>query len=185
LSLDDATPYARFCPYDMDSVLDVSWPGQKRNWQKKDILFRGSELGNVVLVKRLLQNPLFRAYYCDFMAWFVEARFTPEVISQQRSQLWKVLEQSVYLESSTPWGSPPTFRPWTNDEVYRHAVLNQAFDAPGSSAVAGLQVLGIADFAQTRRNTVAAQLKTETLGKSGVDFTSKRWSLSGSSSSGG
>jgi CotH kinase protein len=185
LSLDGATPYVTFCPYDMDSVLGVSWPGQKRNWQEKDVLFRGSELGNVVLVKRLLQNTLFRAYYCDFMAWFVEARFTPEVIAQQRSQLWKVLEQSVYLESSAPWGSPPTFRPWTNDEVYRHAVLNQAFDAPGSSAVAGLQVLGIGDFVQTRRKTVAAQLKAETLGKSGVDFTSKRWSLSGSGSSDG
>jgi hypothetical protein len=185
LSLDGAAPYVTFCPYDMDSVLGVSWPGQKRNWQEKDVLFRGSELGNVVLVKRLLQNPLFRAYYCDFMAWFVDARFTPEVIARQRSQLWKVLEQSVYLESSTPWGSPPTFRPWANDEVYRHAVLNQPFDAPGSTAVAGLQVLGIADFVQTRRKTVAAQLKAETLGKSGIDFTSKRWSLSGSGSNAG
>ena len=45
-------------------------------------------------------------------------------------------------------------------------------------------LLGIADFVQTRRKTVAAQLKAETLGKSGVDFTSKRWSLSGSGSNG-
>jgi hypothetical protein len=177
LSLDGAAPYATFCPYDMDSVLGVSWPGQKRNWQEKDVLFRGTELGNIVLVKLLLQNPLFRAYYCDFMAWFLEARFTPEVIDKRRSELWKMLEQSVYLESSTPWGSPPTFRPWTNDEVYRHAVQNQPFDAPAFSAVAGLQVLGISDFVKTRRNTVASQLKAESLGDSGVDFTSNQWSL--------
>jgi hypothetical protein len=130
-----------------------------------------------VLVKQLLQNPLFRAYYCDFMAWFLEARFTPEVIDKRRSELWKVLEQSVYLESKTPWGMPDTFRPWTNDEVYRHAVLNQPFDAPASSAVAGLQVLGISDFVNTRRNTVANQLKAESIGDSGVDFASNQWSL--------
>src|SRR4029077_20798068 len=115
--------------------------------------------------------------YCDFMAWFLETRFTPEVIVKRQSDLWNVLEQSFYLESSTPWGSPATFRPWTNDEVYRHAVLNQRFDAPASSAVAGLQVLGIDDFIQTRRNTVAPQLKAEPLGHSGVDFASNEWNL--------
>jgi hypothetical protein len=86
----------------MDSVLGVSWAGQKRDWQAKDALFRGTEVGNVVLIQRLLQNPLFRAYYCDFMAWFLETRFTPEAIANRRSGLWKLLEQSVYLESKTP-----------------------------------------------------------------------------------
>jgi hypothetical protein len=102
ISLDGAAPYVSFCSYDMDSVLGVSWPGQKRDWQSKDVLFRGTELGNVVLVKRLLQNPLFRAYYCDFMAWFLEARFTPEAIANRRSGLWNMLQQSVYLEAKTP-----------------------------------------------------------------------------------
>jgi hypothetical protein len=179
LSLDGAAPYTSFCAYDMDSVLGVSWPGQKRDWQSKDVLFRGTELGDVVLVKRLLQNPLFRAYYCDFMAWFLEARFTPEIIASRRSGLWKLLEQSVYLESSTPWGSPDTFRPWTNDQVYRHAVQDQTFDAT-SGPVNGLEVLGIAGFVQTRRDTVAAQLKAEPLGHSGVDFSSNQWGFSGS-----
>jgi hypothetical protein len=111
------------------------------------------------------------------MAWFLDARFTPEVIDKRRSELWKVLEQSVYLESKTPSGTPDTFRPWTNDEVYRHAVMNQPFDAPPSSAVSGLQVLGITDFVNMRRNTVTPQLKAEPLGDSGVDFTSNRWNL--------
>jgi hypothetical protein len=179
LSLDGPAPYGSFCSYDMDSVLGVSWPGQKRDWQSKDVLFRGTELGDVVLVKRLLQNPLFRAYYCDFMAWFLEANFTPEVIANRRSGLWKLLEQSVYLESSTPWGPPDTFRPWTNDQVYRHAVLDQTFDAT-SGPVAGLEVLGVAGFVQTRRDTVAAQLKAEPQGHSGVDFSSNQWGFSGS-----
>jgi hypothetical protein len=102
ISLDGAAPYVSFCSYDMDSVLGVSWAGQKRDWQAKDALFRGTEVGNVVLIQRLLQNPLFRAYYCDFMAWFLETRFTPEAIANRRSGLWKLLEQSVYLESKTP-----------------------------------------------------------------------------------
>ena len=85
VSLDGAAPIRSFCSYDMDSVLGVSWPGQKRNWQAKDILFRGNELGNVVLLKRLLQNPLFRAYYCDFMAWFLENGFTAHAIANRRS----------------------------------------------------------------------------------------------------
>jgi hypothetical protein len=177
ISLDGAAPYVSFCPYDMDSVLGVSWPGQKRDWQAKDILFRGTELGNVVLLKRVLQNPLLRAYYCDFMAWFLETRFTPQNIEGRRSELWKVLQQSVYLESKTPWGQPDTFRPWTNDEVYRHAVLNQMFVAPPSSAVSGLMVPGISDFVNARRDTVGPQLKTQSLGQSGVDFNSDRWSL--------
>ena len=117
----------------------MSWPPQKRNWQDKDILFRGTEQGNIVLVKRLLENPAFRGYYCEFMAWFLQARFTPEWFSQRRDALWKRLEQSVYLESQTPSGPSDTARPWTNDEVYRHAVLDQQLDASGSSAVAGLQ----------------------------------------------
>lgn len=179
LSLDGATPYTSFCSYDMDSVLGVSWPGQKRDWQSKDVLFRGIELGNVVLLKRVLQNPLFRAYYCDFMDWFLETGFTPDAITNRRGGLWKQLEQSVYLESKTPWGSPDTFRPWTNDQVYRHAVLNQPFDAT-DGPVSGLEVLGIADFVQTRRETVAAQLKPEPLGDSGVDFSSNQWGFSGS-----
>jgi len=178
LSLDGAAPYVSFCAYDMDSVLGVSWPGQKRNWQSKDALFRGTELGEIVLVKRLLQNPLFRTYYCDFMAWFIETQFTPEAIDSLRGGLWNRLEQSVYLESQTPWGPPDTFRPWTNDQVYRHAVLNQQFDATGGP-VDGIEVPGIADFVKSRRDTVAPQLKGESLGHSGVDFSSNQWGLSG------
>ena len=171
------TPYVSFCAYDLDSVLGVSWPGQKRNWQEKDLLFGGTELGNVVLIKRLLQNPLFHSYYCDFMAWFLENRFTLDRIGKRRGELWQRLQQTVYLESPTPWGPPPTSRPWTNDEVYRHAVLDQQFDAGPGSPVAGLEVLGISNFIQTRRNVLAAQLKDQKLGQSKVDFDSEQWQL--------
>ena len=179
LSLDGAAPYTSFCSYDMDSVLGVSWPGQKRDWQSKDVLFRGTELGDVVLIKRLLQNPLFRAYYCDFMTWFLENGFTAQAIANKRNSLWQLLQQSVYLESNTPWGPPDTNRPWTNDQVYRHAVQDQTFDA-SSGPVAGLEVLGISGFVNTRRDTVGAQLKAEPLGHSGVDFNSSQWGFSGS-----
>ena len=179
LSLDGAAPYTSFCSYDMDSVLGVSWPGQERNWQSKDILFRGKEVGNVVLLKRLLQNPLFRAYYCDFMNWFLENAFTPGAIANRRNTFWNLLQQTVYLESSTPYGPPATFRPWTNDQVYRHAVQDQTFDAT-SGPVTGLEVLGISGFLQARRDSILTQLKAEPLGQSGVDFDSNQWGFSGS-----
>lgn len=169
--------YISFCAYDLDSVLGVSWPGQKRNWQQKDILFRGTEQGDIVLVKRVLENPLFRNYYCDFMAWFVENRFTLDWFATRRAALWKRLEQSVYLESTTPSGPPSTARPWTNDQVYRHAVGDQTLDAPGGGTVAGLQVLGIGDFVQQRRAKVLELLKQEQLGKSGVFFSTNQWAL--------
>jgi len=171
------TPFVSFCAYDMDSVLGLSWPSQKRNWQEKDILFRGTELGNIVLAKRVLENPDFRAYYCDFMAWFLEERFTSDWFARQRDAFWKRLEQTVYLESQSPFGPPDTLRPWTNDEVYRHAVLDQPLDASGSSAVGGLQVLGIGAFVRQRRERALAQLKLEQLGGSGVDFGSGKWNL--------
>ncbi len=182
IALSDATPgahtpFVSFCAYDMDSVLGLSWPGQKRNWQEKDILFRGTELGNIVLAKRVLENPDFRAYYCDFIAWFLEERFTPDWFAQKRGALWKRLEQTVYLESQSPFGPPDTARPWTNDEVYRHAISDQQLDASGSSAVSGLQVLGIAEFVRQRREKALAQLKLEQLGSSGIDFGSGKWSL--------
>jgi len=170
-------PYYSFCAYDMDSVLGVSWPGQKRNWQDKDILYRGSELGDIVLVRRVLQNPLFRSYYCDFMAWFLEQRFTPDWFADQRRALWARLEKTVYLESETPYGMPDSARPWTNDEVYRHAVLDHQMDASNSSLVSGLQALGIANFVKQRRTKALSLLKLEPLGQSKVDFDSTRWTL--------
>ncbi len=166
-----------FCPYDQDSVLGVSWPGQKRNWQDKDLLFRGKERGQIPLVTRLLQNPRFKDYYLDFMDWFVRERFTPERIAHKREALWRTLEQSVYLEAETPNGTTFTERPWTNDQVYRHAVRDEQFDVEGG-AVAGLQVAGIGKFVQQRRAKVLAQLSDERLERSRVDFHSDDWRLS-------
>jgi hypothetical protein len=55
-------------------------------------------------------------------------------------------------------------------------VLDQSFDA-SSGPVTGLQVLGIEGFVQARRDTVAAQLKAEPSGHSGIDFNSNQWSF--------
>jgi len=81
------------------------------------------------------------------------------------------------LESATPYGIPDTQRPWTNDDVYRHAVLDIELYAYGSSQIAGLEVLGISEFVRRRRETALSLLAQETLGKSGVDFDSEDWSL--------
>jgi hypothetical protein len=170
-------PFVNFCAYDVDSGFGVSWPGQQRNWHAKDILFRDNEIGDIVLVKRALQNERFRRYYCDFMAWFLETRFTTPWVARECARYWRTLEHSVYLESATPYGIPDTQRPWTNDDVYRHAVLDIELNAYGSSLIAGLEVMGIAEFVRRRRETALSHLAQEALGKSGVDFDSKDWSL--------
>ena len=68
-------PFATFTLNDVDSLLGVSWPGQKRNWQAKDLLFRGTEIGKIPLITKLLANPLFQNYYLDFMEWFISQAF--------------------------------------------------------------------------------------------------------------
>lgn len=168
--------FVSFCPYDQDSVLGVSWPGQKRNWQDKDLLFRGKEIGKPALLLKILQNPRFVAYYLDFMEWFVTSRFTVERLAAKKTTLWKILELSVYLESDNPHGTTNTCRPWTNDQVYRHAVDDEQFDI-SSGTVAGLQVTGILKFIEARRKKIFAQLSTERTGLSRVDFESMDWSL--------
>jgi hypothetical protein len=78
LAVDDSAnqpPFATFFLNDVDSLLGVSWPGQKRNWQDKDLLFRGTEIGRIPLITKLLANELFRNYYLDFMEWFVAKHF--------------------------------------------------------------------------------------------------------------
>ena len=172
-----SSPYVTFCAYDMESALGMSWSGQQRNWHEKDILFRDAELGELSLLKRTLENPAFRRYYCDFMAWFIETCFTPDWFNRQRATLWDRLERSVYLESATPYGKPDTARPWTNDDVYRHAVLDIDLKAYGSSSVSGLEVMGIGDFVRRRRNTALSLLRQEPIGASRVDFDSNIWSL--------
>jgi len=165
-----------FCPYDQDSVLGVSWPPQKRNWQDKDLLFRGKERGKLPLVTRILENGRFRNYYLDFMNWFTLNQFTDERIAEKRDQLWKTLEQSVYLEADTPHGQTSTERPWTNHQVYLHAVQDQQLDVT-DGAVAGLQVTGIGKFVEARRAKVLRQLNDQRLGASQVDFASENWQL--------
>lgn len=165
-----------FCPYDQDSVLGVSWPGQKRNWQDKDLLFRGQERGSVPLVTRLLENARFRNYYLDFMQWFTLHRFTAERIGDKRDQLWQTLEKSVYLEADTPHGRTSTERPWTNHQVYLHARRDEQFDVT-NGAVAGLQVTSIRQFVEARRAKVLRQLGDQQLGLSQVDFASSDWQL--------
>lgn len=168
---------ASFCAYDLDSVLGLSWPPQKGNWHEKDILFRGTELGNVVLTRQILGNPLFKDYYCDFMAWFLEQRFTLDWFQQKRAGFWSTLEKSAYLESASPYGVPDTERPWTNDQVYQQAVLDMPLHAWSSSALSGLQVLGIADFVRKRREKALALLRFEPIGRSRVDFDSVKWTI--------
>lgn len=182
LAVDDKTnklPFATFFLNDLDSLVGVSWPGQKRNWQDKDLLYRGKEIGKIPLVTKLLANDTFQAYYLDFMEWFIARHFNLESLRLIEAQRWSILEQSVYLESDTPFGIPHTHRPWANDEVYRAAVLNQTLTS-GQEPVAGIQVDGIEPFVDRRCKKVLGQLAGMTARtSSGVDFDSENWSLPG------
>lgn len=179
LAVDDSAnklPFATFFLNDVDSLLGVSWPGQKRNWEDKDLLFRGTEIGNIPLVTKLLANATFQAYYLDFMEWFINKYFNVTGVRALQAPLWSILEQSVYLESDTPTGSPHTNRPWSNDQVYRAAVLSQPM-AADQGPVAGIQVEGIETFIDARCKKVLGQFAGLTRVSSGVDFDSQNWKL--------
>jgi CotH kinase protein len=179
LAVDDSgnnPPFGTFALNDVDSLLGVSWPGQKRNWQDKDLLFRGTEIGKIPLITRLLANPRFLAYYLDFMEWFINQHFNVASVQAIEASRWAILEQSVYLESDTPYGPPHTNRPWTNDQVYRASVLSQML-AADQGPVAGIQVDGIDTFVNARCKKVLGQLKGMRRVSNGVDFGSDNWSL--------
>ncbi len=125
-------------------MLGVSWPGQKRNWQEKDLLF-GTEIGKIPLITKLLANPKFKVYYLDFMEWFINQYFNGATVQAIEAWRWSILEQSVYLESDTPYGAPHTNRPWSNDQVYQASVLSQRLSAD-QWPVAGILVEGIDSF---------------------------------------
>lgn len=179
LAVDDSSnqpPFATFFLNDLDSLLGVSWPGQKRNWQDKDLLYRGREIGKIPLVTKLLENDLFRNYYVDFMEWFVDKHFNVERVRLIQAPRWSILEQSVYLEADTPFGAPHTNRPWTNDQIYRAAVLNQTLISE-QEPLKGIRVDGIEGFVAGRCKKVLGQLAGMTRSNSGVDFDSVNWNF--------
>ncbi len=179
LAVDDSgnkPPFATFCLNDVDSVLGVSWPGQKRNWQEKDLLFRGTEIGKIPLITKLLANPVFKMYYLDFMEWFINQHFNVASVQAIEARRWSILEQSVYLESDTPFGAAHTNRPWSNDQVYQASALSQRLSAD-QGPVAGIVVEGIDNFIEARCRKVLGQLAKLPRASSGVDFDSDNWVL--------
>ena len=157
-------------------VCGVSWPGQKRNWQDKDLLYRGTEIGNIPLITRMLESSKFQAYYLDFMEWFVAQHFNVASLRSIQASRWSILEKSVYLESDTPYGNPHTNRPWSNNQVYRASVLDESL-AADKGPVAGIQVAGIEPFVDARCKKVLGQLAGMARKSSGVDFDSNNWGL--------
>ena len=179
LAVDDSgkeLPLGTFTLNDMDSLLGVSWPGQKRNWQDKDLLYRGTEIGNIPLITRMLESSKFQAYYLDFMEWFVAQHFNVASLRSIQASRWSILEKSVYLESDTPYGNPHTNRPWSNNQVYRASVLDESL-AADQGPVAGIQVAGIEPFVDARCKKVLGQLAGMARKSSGVDFDSNNWGL--------
>jgi len=179
LAVDDSgnkPPFGTFALNDVDSLLGVSWTGQKRNWQDKDLLYRGTEIGKIPLITKLLANPKFQTYYLDFMEWFINKHFNVASVQAIETSRWSILEQTVYLESDTPYGAPHTNRPWSNDQVYRASVLGQMLSAD-QGPVGGIQVIGIDSFIDARCKKVLRQLMGMTRSSSGVDFDSDNWVL--------
>lgn len=165
-------PKVHWCPYDMDSSFGLSWPHQKRTWQYKDVMFRSSEAGDIPLIRNLLKNKDFAAYYLDFMEWFNSKHFTTDQIGAKQQELWQTLEKSVYLESDTEQGPTHTNRPFSNDTVHDAAALNH--EVWGQGPVAGLKTEGIEHYVRMRHDSVEDQLKelrkTYPKGSSGVNF---------------
>jgi hypothetical protein len=108
------------------------------------------------------------------MEWFINRHFNLAGVQAIEASRWRILEQSVYLESSTPFGAPHTHRPWSNDQVYRASVLSQGLSA-NQGPVAGIRVDGIQPFVDARCKKVLGQLTGMARTRSAVDFDSGNW----------
>jgi len=152
-----ARPYFTWVPWDYDNTFGIDFHGT--SWAEASIVDwsaydgRTSNMENLALLRNLLQNPTFLAYYLDAIEHFDETLFTPAAILRRVERLRPRIERAAYLEGS--FGDPAhTGRQFTNDEVSRSGFQHQELRR-GSTFI-----LGIEHFVRIRHDDVARQLQS-------------------------
>src|SRR5262249_18623160 len=131
-------PYFTWIPWDYDNTFGNDFFNTK--WQYNDIVdwqsgtrnyYQGQRTSNLPLVRHLLDNPDYLAYYLDSIEYLVDTIFNEEAISaligtedgpgfRARAQSAAFLEANGGNRSTIP---AHTGRQFTNDEVYENGFL--------------------------------------------------------------
>jgi len=183
-------PFFYFLPHDYDNTFGIDF--FRKDWQRVDILdweaatafafeAGSNETADLPLVRNLLKNPDFLAYYLDYMEFALDETFNEEFVlahigTQGSGGAWDRVRVSAFLEADGPTLAPHTGRQFTNDQVFHNGFRHiQLPDRPTSELAFGDQfTLGILHHVRMRHDSARAQLAAlrETIprGSSGVSF---------------
>ncbi len=185
-----AAPFFFWLPHDYDNTFGIDF--FRKDWQTTDILdWEGATAGvfepgtnkraDLPLVRNLLRNRHFKAYYLDFMEHaldeiFNEAFVLRHIGDEGAGGVWDQVRRPAFLEADGPQHQPHTGRQFTNDQVFFNGFQHfQLPDKPTSQLGPSEQfTLGILHHVRIRTISVRAQLaalrKTIPKGSSGVKF---------------
>jgi spore coat protein CotH len=152
-------PYFHFIPWDYDNTLGVTYFDV--DWHNTDIVdweaatlgyYGGRKTSKLPLIKNILKNKDFMAYYLDHMQWlltnhFRESWFEEQIGNEGSGGIWDTIRHSVYLESDTETGFPHTGRQFTNEQVYWNGFRHEELDRGGQF------ILGIRHYVTMRNDT--------------------------------
>ncbi len=183
-------PFFYFLPHDYDNTFGIDY--FRKDWQRVDILdWEAATAGafepgtsaraDLPLVRNLLKNSHFRAYYLDFMEFALDEIFTEAFIARHIGDegtggAWDRVRAAAFLEADGPRHAPHTGRQFTNDQVFHNGFRHvQLPDKPTSQLAAGEQfTLGILHHVRMRvasaRDQLAELRETIPRGSSGVTF---------------
>ncbi len=175
-----SAPYFHFIPHDYDNTFgidffDVNWQfGDIVDWEPTTAGYHDDgTTSKVPLVRNLLRNPDFLAYYLDHMEFLLDELFDEDVILRRIGDkgtggIWDRVREPAFLEADGPTAAPHTGRQFTNDEVFangfRHDQLRKGSEF----------ILGILHYVRMRSDSARSQLAklraTIPRGSSGATF---------------
>jgi hypothetical protein len=184
------SPYFYWLPHDYDNTFGIDY--FRKDWQRVDLLdWEGATAGAVEegsprradlpLIRNILRNRAFVAYYLDFMEFALDEIFNGDFVlahigDRGTGGAWDRVVQSAFLEADGPRHAPHTGRQFTNDQVFHNGFAH--IELPNRSEVTlGFGdpfTLGILHHVRIRHDTARAQLaelrETFPRGSSGVTF---------------
>lgn len=173
-------PYFTFIPHDYDNTwgidfFDVSWQfGDIIDWEATTLGYHDDgTTSQLPLIRNLLRNDDFRAYYLDHIEFLLDELFREDVImgrigKQGSGGLWDKVREPAFLEADGPALGPHTGRQFTNDQVFFNGFKQEQLTN-------GQQfILGIQHYVRMRTDAARGQLadlrKSIASGASGAKF---------------
>jgi spore coat protein CotH len=158
-----ADPYFHWLPWDYDNsfgidFFNVAWQtGDIVDWQRNTVgRHPGGEQSDLPLIRHLLRNDAFLAYYLDAMEWSLDELFNERALldligGDDSGGFLDRARQGAMAEGN--FGEPShTGRQFTNDQVERHGFRHEELQN-GSQ-----HIFGVLHFARMRNDSAREQL---------------------------